>query len=328
MNKDINFNKNQNLLEYSPIYKPFYYQWAYDAWKTQQQLHWMPYEVMMSQDILDWHKLLNENEKSILNNIFRFFTQADIIVNNSYINLFLKVFKPIEVQMMLTAFANIETIHIDGYSFLMETIGMKDEEYSAFLQYKEMMDKYNYLQIFNINNKFEIARSLAAFSAFTEGLQLFSTFAILLNFQRFNKMKGMCQIVAWSMRDETLHIVSMIKLFKTFLNENKDDIDIIKLEKDIYEICRNIVNYEIKFIDLVFNIGEPEGLSKQNLIDYIHFIANFRLKDMGFKPIFNIHTNPLPWMDYVMGIEFTNFFENKPTEYSKSSTTGTWDEAF
>lgn len=328
MNNSSFLIKNKNLLTFCPIYKPFNYHWAYEAWRRQQQLHWMPYEVPMNQDVIDWNNNLSVSEKDILSNIFRFFTQADILVNNSYINLFLKVFKPIEIQMMLVAFANIETVHIDGYSFLMETIGMEDKEYSAFLEYKEMADKYDYLQVFNINNKIEIARSLAAFSAFTEGLQLFSTFAILLNFQRFNKMKGMCQIVAWSMRDETLHIHSMIKLFKEFIQENKHEIDIKTLEIDIQNICIKIVNYELKFIDLVFRLGDLEGLSKNDLIQYIHFIADLRLKDMGFRPIFNIKDNPLPWLDSVMGIEFTNFFENRPTEYSKSSTEGNWQDVF
>merc|ERR1712124_765 len=117
---------------------------------------------------------------------------------------YLQVFKPIEIQMMLSSFSNIETIHIDAYSYLLDTIGMPEIEYQAFMKYKEMKDKYDYMQVFNISDKMNIAKTLAVFGAFTEGIQLFASFAMLLNFQRFGKMKGMGQIVAWSIRDETL----------------------------------------------------------------------------------------------------------------------------
>ena len=107
--------------------------------------------------------------------------------------------------MMLSAFSNIETVHIAAYSHLLDTIGMPEIEYQAFLKYKEMKDKFDYMQTFTVNSKYEIAKTLAAFGAFTEGLQLFASFAILLNFPRFGKMKGMGQIISWSVRDETLH---------------------------------------------------------------------------------------------------------------------------
>lgn len=320
-------NSNMNLLKESKTYKPFNYQWCFDAWETQQNIIWLPHEVSMTQDLMDWEINLSEVEKHVLSHIFRFFTQSDITVGNGYIDLFLQAFKPCEVRMMLVSFLNMETIHIHAYSFLMDTIGMPVTEYNAFLQYQEMVDKYNYMQNFNVSDDFNIARSLAAFGAFTEGLQLFASFAVLLNFQRFGKMKGMCQIVAWSMRDETLHTQSMCKLFRTFLYENSDLNNSI-LENEIKSICNNIINFEDAFIDLVFKIGNIEGLTSGEMKDYIRFIANDRLNLLGYSSIYNIEKNPLIWMNYVMGIEFTNFFENKPTEYSKDITSGSWDDVF
>ena len=143
--------------------------------------------------------------------IFRFFTQSDIEVNNCYMKHYSQVFQPTEVQMMLAAFSNNETIHIAAYSHLLDTIGMPEAEYSAFLQYKEMKAKYDYMQQFGVDTKKDIALTLAVFGAFTEGLQLFASFAILLNFPRFNKMKGMGQIVTWSVRDESLHLYRRIQ---------------------------------------------------------------------------------------------------------------------
>ena len=192
-----------DLLTENPVYKPFRYPWAYEAWLTQQRVHWLPEEVPLADDVKDWHRNLTDAERNLLTQIFRFFTQADVEVNNCYMKHYSRVFKPTEVLMMLSAFSNIETIHIAAYSHLLDTIGMPEIEYSAFLKYKEMKDKYDYMQGFSVNSKYEIAKTLAAFGAFTEGLQLFASFAILLNFPRFGKMKGMGQIITWSVRDES-----------------------------------------------------------------------------------------------------------------------------
>ena len=198
------------LLVENPVYKPFRYPWCYDAWLTQQRIHWLPEEVPLGDDVRDWQKNLSQAEKNLLTQIFRFFTQADVEVNNCYLRHYTTVFKPTEVLMMMTAFASMETVHVAAYSHLLDTIGMPESEYSAFMKYKEMKDKYDYMQNFNVNSKEDIAKTVAVFSAFTEGLQLFASFAILLNFPRHNKLKGMGQIVTWSVRDETLHCNSCL----------------------------------------------------------------------------------------------------------------------
>ena len=205
-----------SLLDAKPIYKPFHYPWAYDAWLMQQRLHWLPEEVPLADDVKDWRNKLTDSERHLLTQIFRFFTQADVEVNNCYMRHYSRVFKPTEVQMMLAAFSSTETIHVAAYSHLLDTIGMPETEYSAFLHVKEMKDKYDYMQEFNVDSKPAIAKTLAVFGAFTEGLQLFASFAMLMNFPRFNKMKGMGQIVSWSVRDETLHCNSIVRLFRTF----------------------------------------------------------------------------------------------------------------
>lgn len=317
-----------SLLECEQIYKPFKYPWAYEAWLTQQQIHWLPEEVPLADDVRDWKHNLSESERHLLTQIFRFFTQADIEVNNCYMKNYSRVFKPVEVQMMLAAFSNMETIHIAAYSHLLDTIGMPETEYQAFMKYKEMKDKYDYMQKFGVQDKKGIATTLAVFGGFTEGLQLFASFAILLNFQRFGKMKGMGQIVAWSARDETLHTNSIIKLFRTFAEENKD-IWTEKLRGDLYEACATIVHFEDAFIDLAFELGSVEGLTAREVKQYIRYIADRRLNQLGLKEIYMFDNNPLPWLDEILnGVEHTNFFENRVTEYSRASTKGTWEEAF
>lgn len=317
-----------NLLTANPVYKPFKYPWAYEAWQKQQQLHWLPEEVPLADDVKDWHRKLTPAEQNLLTQIFRFFTQADVEVNNCYMRHYGQVFKPTEVCMMLAAFSNMETIHIAAYSHLLDTIGMPETEYSAFLKYKEMKDKYDYMQGFNVNSPSDIARTMAVFGAFTEGLQLFASFAILMNFPRFNKMKGMGQIVTWSVRDETLHCQSIIRLFRTFIEENPG-VWTPDFEHEIYKSCDTIVHHEEAFIDLAFEMGSIEGLTAGEVKNYIRYIADRRLVQLGLQPVYRIEKNPLPWMDEMLnGMEHANFFEARATEYSKAATQGSWEEAF
>ena len=317
-----------SLLDSNPVYKPFSYPWAYDAWLTQQQIHWLPEEVPLADDVKDWHRTLTAPERNLLTQIFRFFTQSDVEVNNCYMRHYSRVFRPTEVQMMLAAFSNMETVHIAAYSHLLDTIGIPEVEYSAFLRYKEMKDKFDFLQTFGSDSNIEIARTLAVFGAFTEGLQLFASFAILLNFPRFNKMKGMGQIVTWSVRDETLHTNSMIKLFKTFIGENPE-IWTDSFRHDLYRICNTVISHEDSFIGRAFELGGVEGLGPSEVKTYIRYVADRRLLQLGLQPIFRIEQNPLPWVEEMInGVEHTNFFENRSTEYSRAATRGTWDEAF
>jgi ribonucleoside-diphosphate reductase beta chain len=285
-----------DLLTANPVYKPFRYPWAYDAWLMQQRIHWLPEEVPLADDVKDWQKNLTPTEKNLLTQIFRFFTQADVEVNNCYMKHYSQVFKPTEVLMMMSAFSNTETIHIAAYSHLLDTVGMPEVEYTAFLKYKEMKDKFDYMQNFSVASKTEIAKTLAAFGAFTEGLQLFASFAILMNFPRFNKMKGMGQIVSWSVRDETLHCLSIIRLFRTFVQENPE-IWTEQLKQELVEICATIVEHEDSFIDLAFELGGVEGLDAAQTKQYIRFIADRRLQQLGLDPHYNIEKNPLPWLD-------------------------------
>ncbi len=317
-----------SLLDANHVYKPFRYPWAYEAWLTQQRIHWLPEEVPLADDVKDWNRNLSAEERNLLTQIFRFFTQSDVEVNNCYMKHYSRIFMPTEVQMMLAAFSNMETVHIAAYSHLLDTIGMPEAEYSAFLRYKEMKDKYDYLQSFGCDTKEDIAKTLAVFGAFTEGLQLFASFAILLNFPRFNKMKGMGQIVTWSVRDETLHTHSIIRLFRTFVAENPE-IWNEDFQRELYRACETIVTHEDAFIERAFEMGGVEGLDAPEVKHYIRYIADRRLGQLGLQPIYRVEANPLAWLDAMLnGAEHTNFFENRATEYSKAATRGTWDEAF
>jgi ribonucleoside-diphosphate reductase beta chain len=311
------------LLTPSHSYKPFRYPWAFEFWKRQQQVHWMPEEVPLGEDCKDWASTLSDEERNLLTQIFRFFTQSDVEVNDNYMERYARVFRPTEVKMMLSAFSNIETIHIAAYALLLETIGMPETEFSAFTQVKEMADKHNYMQSFGVETHADIARTVAMFGAFTEGLQLFASFAMLMNFPRLNKMKGMGQIVSWSVRDESLHCEGMIKLYHTFAAETGCVTKAVA--DDIVDCCKTVVKLEDAFIDLAFDMGPVEGMTAKDIKAYIRYIADWRLGQLNLPKVFGIKEHPIPWLTEILnGVEHANFFEARATEYSKAATKGEW----
>ena len=312
-----------NLLSPSLTYKPFRYPWAYDFWQRQQQVHWMPEEVPLGEDCKDWATKLTEKERNLLTQIFRFFTQSDVEVGANYMENYMPLFKPVEVRMMLAAFSNMETIHIAAYALLLETIGMPDTEFSAFMEYEEMAAKHDYLGQFGCDNEKDILTSMAVFGGFTEGLQLFASFAMLMNFPRFNKMKGMGQIVSWSVRDESLHCEGMMQLFHTFAAETGALTQDVK--DNIADCCQTVVKLEDKFIELAFEAGEVEGMTPDDIKQYIRYIADWRMKQLKLPTIYGVKEHPLPWLTEILnGVEHANFFEARATEYSKGATKGAW----
>ena len=311
-------------------FKPFNYPWAYDAWLKHEQSHWLHTEVPMLEDVKDWKKKLTKEEKQFLTHIFRFFTQGDIDVAGGYVNNYLPYFAQPEVRMMLLGFAAREALHIAAYSHLIETLGLPETVYNEFLQYQEMKEKHDYVLNISGQNttKENTATHIAVFSAFTEGMQLFSSFIMLLNFPRHGKMKGMGQIVTWSIVDETQHTENMIKLFRTYIEENRE-IWNDELKSRLYVIAEKMVELEDKFIDLAFAMGAMEDLTAEDVKKYIRYIADRRLISLGLKGQFKVKRNPLPWVEEMINAPtHTNFFENRATDYAKGALSGDWSDVW
>lgn len=314
----------KGILGTRTYFKPFEYSWAFEYYNKQQQMHWIPEEVPLHEDVKDWNQKLTKSEKNLLTQIFRFFTQSDLDVGAGYYDKYIPIFKKPELRMMLGSFANMESVHQHAYSLLLDTVGMPEIEYKAFFEYEEMSKKHEFIQQFDPNNRKGLAKTLAVYSAFTEGMQLFSSFVILLNFSRFNKMKGMSQIVTWSIRDESLHVEGMTQIFRTFIQENLD-IWTDDFKKELYDIARSMVELEDKFIDLAFEMDDIEGINKEEVKQYIRYICDRRLLQLGLKPNYKAKDNPLDWLDWILnGVEHTNFFEGRATEYNKGTLKGSW----
>jgi ribonucleoside-diphosphate reductase beta chain len=284
----------------------------------------------MIEDVKYWKTKLTASEKQFLTHIFRFFTQGDLDVAGGYVNNYLPYFPQPEVRMMLLGFAAREALHVAAYSHLIESLGLPDTMYNQFLEYQAMRDKHEYVTNIASQNttKENTAAHIATFSAFTEGMQLFSSFIMLLNFPRHGKMKGMGQIVTWSIVDETIHTESMIKLFRTYIEENKeiwnDD-----LKSKLYTIAENMVSLEDKFIDLAFEMGEMQDLTAVDVKQYIRYIADRRLISLGLKGVFKVKRNPLPWVEEMVNSPVHgNFFENRVTDYAKGALSGDWGDVW
>jgi len=320
--------KNLKLTDERPYFKPFHYEWAYLAWLKHEQSHWLHTEVPMLEDIRDWRNSLTTEEKYFLTQIFRFFTQSDIDVAGGYIKNYLPNFPQPEIRMMLSSFAAREALHVAAYSHLIESLGMPETTYNEFNEYDAMREKHEYFisHVDNVDTVLPV--KIAAISAFTEGLALFSSFVMLLNFPRHGKMKGMGQIVTWSIVDETQHAEGMIKLFRAYVEENRE-IWNDETKSNIYMMASKMVDLEDKFVDLAFKLGKVEGLRDYEVKEYIRYIADRRLISMGLKGIFKVKNNPLPWVETMINAPtHTNFFENRSTDYAKGALTGSWEDVW
>lgn len=318
----------KSILGERAYFKPFQYPKAFEFYDEHEKMHWLPSEVPLSQDVIDWNTKLSKKEKQFLTQIFRLFTQSDIDVAGAYATKYLPMFKLPEIRMMLLSFASREAIHIQAYSHLIDTLGMPETTYKQFMEYEAMKEKHDYFEGLMGTDETQIIQQIAAFSAFTEGMQLFSSFIMLLNFKRFNKMNGMGTMIDWSIKDESLHVEGMTWLFKEFLKEHRD-IWTDELKGQLYTIAEKMVELEDKFIDLAFDGGEFEGLTADEVKHYIRYITDRRLIGLGMKGIFKIKVNPLPWVEEMLGApEHTNFFEQKATAYAKGSLTGKWSNVW
>lgn len=301
-------------------FQPFEYFQAYSYWERQQQAHWLHLEVSMAADVQDFKLNLTDAERRVIGQVLKGFAQTEVVVNDYWKNVSDWFPKP-EIAMMSSAFANMETVHAKAYAYLNETLGLDD--FAAFLEEPTIKDKIDTLIAVEHGTLPEITRSLAVFSGFAEGVQLFSSFAVLMNFSRFNKLKGIGQIVAFSIRDESLHSEGGCWLFRQLVEENPDLLT-DALKRQVYDAARNAVRMEDAFIDQVFETGAIEGLDPHDLKVYIRHRANTKLGDLGFKNNWrNLNREALARMDWFddfsVGVEQQDFFAQRVTAYSKGT---------
>lgn len=304
------------LLDKSTTYKPLKYQAAEDYRLASEDIHWIVKEVEMTKDVEDYKKA-SEDERNFIKNILSIFTQSDFDVAAGYLPL-INLIKNNEVRGMLTSFMAREYIHQEGYAHLNESLGFPDSYYTDFLKHIETAEKDAYMS----EASYDIFGLKLAKGILLEGISLFGSFIMLKNFERVGKYPGMCTINEWSLRDESLHVEGNAWLFRTWCAENPEQVN-DTFKKEIYSMARKIVDLEIKFIDFAFGTYTPPKLDKEDVKEYIKYIADRRLIQLGLKANFEVSENPLPWMDEITnGSSLANFFEKRVTDYSVAGMSG------
>jgi len=321
----------KNIFGTRESFKPFMYPWAYDIWLDHERMHWISREVPLHEDVRDWNNRLSAEDKQFLTDVFLLFTQSDVDVANGYVQDYLPHFQQPEIRMMLLGFASREATHIDAYSYLIETLGKPDSFYSEFLNIPIMKAKHDFFNkvIMKSKKKEQLPLQIAGISAFTEGMFLFSSFVMLLNYPKNGLMKGMGQIVTWSILDEQKHVEGLTQIFRTMIQENHswwtDD-----TKKEIYATAELMTAMEEDFIDYIYGKQkEIHGLNIDDLKQYIKYIIDRRLIAIGMKGIHKAKENPLPWVDGMVASQnHENFFEARATSYAKGAIRGSWGDVW
>jgi ribonucleoside-diphosphate reductase beta chain len=316
--------------------KGFRYPEFWNYYKEHDRAHWTADIVSLAKDIQDFDRA-SPKEKDDITRTMRLFTQQEVSVENGYAVL-LRIFKPIEVQAMLSNFMAREFTHIENYSLFTETIGLPNSIYQDFLDIPVMASKADYLEKAKVKKyeeyksmnlselaldkvfRRDVARMLAIYAGGAEGISLMAQFAALLKYQFSGKYPGLCTIVEYSIREENMHFIGNCHLFRTFISENTDIWD-DELKYDIYQGIREMVAYEEALVDYF----DYAHIANSDLKRYIQYRADIALKELGMKPNYNTTVNPLPYMDDVVGTVLTDFFSGRVTTYSKS-VDGDWED--
>lgn len=314
------------LLDYPEAYAIRYPNFV-DLTIKHERIHWHEHEAKLGVDVEQWKKgLITTGEKDLISNILRLFTQSDLVVGQAYYDRLIPYVKNNEARNMMGSFAAREGTHQRAYALLSDTLGFGSDFYFEFLAYDEMKEKVEFM-VEQVEPGHTGFATYLAKQTLIEGVNLFASFAILLNFDRLGKLPGMCDIVRWSMADESVHIEGNCALLREFLHEQpvvvNDD-----FKKGIYDLARKLVELEDSFIDRAFDMGGVTNLTAEEVKAYVRYVTDYRLQQLGLKANWNMESNPLPWIDYLMGKSHSNFFEREVVEYSKGNLTGAFNDGY
>jgi ribonucleoside-diphosphate reductase beta chain len=321
-------------------YKPFEYPTYYtDGWLPQAQAFWLHTEIPMQGDLKDFNEVLLPHEKSIVGNILLGFAQTECAVSDYWTGMVTKWFPKHEIKQMAMLFGSQETIHATAYSYLNETLGLEDFE--GFLYEPTMSARFNMLMeteadytpqvlLEDSDSRSNVARSIAVFSAFAEGVSLYSSFAVLYSFQMRDMLKGIGQQMKWSVRDESLHSKMGCRLFNHMCDEYPELRKNVKA--DVIQAAKVMVDMELLFIDKVFEQGPLENLDPEDLKNFIKKRANEKLAEIGYSPVFEFDeesASQLDWFYHLAGgVTHTDFFAMRPTDYSKAGENENFEEVW
>lgn len=309
------------LLDARQEFEPFEYPTAYEAWRRMRvDLYWHPFNQKYEQDVMDFKTKLREDERNLIGHTLKSFTQLELVVGNEHWSKMATWFPKPELQMACLEAAAQEMNHTAAYSQLDTNLGIRN--YAGFLQDPIVRNKLDMLATKSETEQ-DKALSLAIFSAFTEGVCLFSAFAILLNFKRRNLMPGLGKIITYSIRDESFHSAFGCWIFRTMAQEY--DVMTDSFKKKVYDAARYAVQLEDEFIDKAFEMGDVKGLTAYDLKQFVRQRANAKLKDLTLKSNWKnvdiqAFRNVDSWFSLASGgSTLGDFFWARPTDYSKGT---------
>jgi len=310
----------------SETYVPKYHT-AVEITEKHERAHWGTWEVKLQQDVADWTLgRVTETEKKFITSILRLFTQSDVAVGSDYYDNLIPVIKNNEFRNMLGSFAGREGTHQRAYALLNDTLGFGSDFYLEFLQYKAMRDKIEFMVEMKNSSPSEVAISIGK-QVLLEGVSLFALFVMLLNLARFGKLPGMTDVTQWSIRDESIHVEGLSVLFRTIVAE-EPRIVTDAFKRELYETARKVIELEDAVIELCFSLGDPEGITEDEVKQYIRAVTDYRMQQLGFKPEYNVES-PFPWLEWVTSSNMVeNFFESNTTAYSKNSMSGSYSGGY
>ena len=313
-----------SLFKYSEVYSPKYLSLLEIA-GTHERIHWTKEEVKLQDDVEQFKRgRITDDQKQFIKSILRLFTESDKNVAQGYLDVLMPLYKNNDARMMLMSFAAREAIHQTAYALLNDTLGYGDDFYYEFKDWAEMKEKSDFMLFeFNSGDKIKDGIMFLAKQTLIEGISLFASFVMLLNFDRSGLLPGMVDVNKWSIKDEGMHVSGNSELFKLSLKEKPQYVN-DDFKKDIYDTARELVRLEDAFIDTCFQNREISNLKAQDVKDYIRYIADIRLTQLGLKANWGITKNPLPWVDMLVGKTEASFFERAVIEYSKGNLTGEW----
>lgn len=311
-----------SVLEPSKTYVPQYPEFV-EITREHELAHWHEGEAKLQQDVEQWKRgEITDHEKQFINTILRLFTQSDVAVGSDYYDNLIPVFRNNEIRNMLGSFAGREGVHQRAYALLNDTLGFGEGFYAEFLEYAEMKEKIEFMMDMKNNSLHNIGLSLAK-QVMCEGVCLFASFAMLLNFSRFGKLMGMSDINQWSIKDESIHVHGISRLFRQFVQEHPRIVT-DSFKQEVYSSARHVIQLEDKFIDLAFQHSGMEGITKEDTKQYIRSVCDYRMEQLGFKPEYNV-ANPFGWLDWITSRNsIENFFETNSVNYSKDSMKGSY----
>lgn len=315
-----------SLLETSKTYVPIYPELVAIT-VAHEQAHWGEWEAKLQQDVEQWKNgVITDQEKYFVNSILRLFTQSDVAVGSDYYDNLIPVIRNNEARNMLGSFAGREGVHQRAYALLNDTLGFGEDFYTEFLKYGEMKEKLEFMMDMKNATVSDLAESLAK-QVLVEGVCLFASFAMLLNFPRTGKLMGMGDVNSWSIKDESIHVQGLSKLFRILVQEHPEIVN-DRFKQRIYSTARECVRLEDGFIDLTFHLGGVDGITASDTKQYIRSVSDYRMQQIGFKAEYGVD-NPFEWLDWITsssGIE--NFFETNTTNYSKNSMIGEYTDGY